>query len=230
MPGELGCDGQPPTSAKLVTLVEHSGCYGTCPIYTIAVYADGTVDYHGARFVAVQGRRVTHVDAAQVAELVRDLDAMRFSSLPDYPSPRYTDGPEVTVQYGLALVREEIGDPAIPSALTALEERLDRLAGVEPSPGADRWRRDCLEPATLVDSRILQQTEAGGELRLVVGIGSGMGITRDWQAHLLAADTNQLLGGAATIVEINSRATTVTTPATPEAKRATAVRFSQPSR
>ena len=51
----------------------------------------------------------------------------------------------------------------------------------------------------------------------------------DWEAHLLAPETNQLLANTATtIVDVRARVTTVTTRATPATKRATIVRFARP--
>tara|TARA_B110000444_G_scaffold43638_1_gene39623 strand:+ start:2676 stop:3119 length:444 start_codon:yes stop_codon:yes gene_type:complete len=35
---------------KLIFEMKKSGCYGTCPIYNIALYSDRTVKYHGKRF------------------------------------------------------------------------------------------------------------------------------------------------------------------------------------
>lgn len=218
-----------------MTLVVHTGCLGTCPIYRIAIYDDGTVDYRGEAFVATRGRRVTHVAPAAVAELAHRFEELGFASLPDYLSPPGTDAPTITLQYALSIVQEDVGDPAVPPSLTALEQRIDNLAGVTPSPYPVARRdplavRDhCPIPQTLFDAGVIQQTENAGELRLVVDIGSKQGVTGEWRVQLLASETNQLLtDGAATIVSVSSRQTIVTTRATPAAKRAKRVRFIRP--
>lgn len=35
--------------------IQHGGCYGTCPIYTLSLYNDRLVRYHGKRFVEQEG-------------------------------------------------------------------------------------------------------------------------------------------------------------------------------
>lgn len=35
--------------------IQHGGCYGTCPIYTLSLYEDYRVRYQGKRFVEYEG-------------------------------------------------------------------------------------------------------------------------------------------------------------------------------
>ncbi len=45
-------------SQPVITL-ERTACFGACPVYTLSIYADGTVVYNGERFVDVEGEQTT---------------------------------------------------------------------------------------------------------------------------------------------------------------------------
>jgi hypothetical protein len=222
---ELACDGQPPTTAPLVASVWHPhGCDGKCPVYSVAVFRDGTIEYVGRAHVAVAGRRVTHVDAAVVEELEREFAAIGFASLPDYNSPRAFGGPTTIVQVGTASVQLAFGDLRIPPELTALVDKIDALAGAE--QGSESARGEpCSTPATVVHGHILQKSVDGGVVRMVVGVGAKHGITPAWKAQLFTPDRRQLLpGGELTITEIRDRVLVVTMAGT-AVPASTLVRF-----
>ena len=43
---------------KLLAKIERSPCYGSCPVFSLAIYFDGTTVFHGARHTKVTGERV----------------------------------------------------------------------------------------------------------------------------------------------------------------------------
>jgi hypothetical protein len=71
--------------------IEHTGCFGSCPIYTLILRADGSADYDGRAFVAHLGRRRGTLRRAEFEELARlaldigyfDLDAAYTCSVTD---------------------------------------------------------------------------------------------------------------------------------------------------
>jgi hypothetical protein len=52
-------------------------CYGTCPVYSVAVEADGTTHYTGERHTAVAGERTQAGDAATFRSLQQRLATMQ---------------------------------------------------------------------------------------------------------------------------------------------------------
>jgi hypothetical protein len=219
------CDGQPPTTAPLVVRVWHPhGCDGKCPVYSVAVFRDGTIEYVGRAHVAVAGRRVTHVDPAVAEKLACGFAAIGFASLPDYDSPRAFGGPTTIVQVGTASVKLAFGDLRIPPELTALVDKIDELAGAK--QGSESARIEpCSTPATVVYAHILQKSVDGGVVRMVVVAEPKHGITPAWKAQLLTPDRKQLLpGGELTITEIRDRVLIVTMAGT-AVPASTMVRF-----
>ena len=43
---------------KLLAKIERGPCYGACPIFSLAIYFDGTAVFHGTRNTKVMGERV----------------------------------------------------------------------------------------------------------------------------------------------------------------------------
>ncbi len=63
-----------------VTLVRQ-GCFGTCPIYTLTVNADGSVDYNGSRFVMVEGEQSSKISLKNVKKLIKKINEINYFSL-----------------------------------------------------------------------------------------------------------------------------------------------------
>ena len=119
-------------------------CLGTCPVYTVAVSAVGTVSYVGKHHVAHQGEATAAVSAARVDSLLTELEAGGyFEFATDYvmDAPacgRYAaDSPtvvtSVTRDGRTRTVRHDYGCSAAPRELVRLERRIDEVAGT------DRW-------------------------------------------------------------------------------------------
>nr|HEX4315786.1 DUF6438 domain-containing protein [Kofleriaceae bacterium] len=52
----------------LITL-ERQACFGTCAVYTLAIYDDGRFTYHGAHFVKIEGDVSGFLTLSQVQRL-----------------------------------------------------------------------------------------------------------------------------------------------------------------
>ena len=78
-------------------------CYGTCPVYSVAVEADGTTRYTGERHTAVEGERVQAGDAATFRSLQKRLAAMQPEMATTQQTldcePLATDLPNFTVTW-----------------------------------------------------------------------------------------------------------------------------------
>ena len=128
-----------PSGAPVVAL-ERRPCYGTCPVYTVALYADGTVVFDGRRFVLSMGRHATRVAARDVSRLVAQFNGFGFAALPDkiisgssacgdYAS----DAPILVITLrqrdAEKTVEHDRGCSAAPAFLSVLEQAVDSVAG-----------------------------------------------------------------------------------------------------
>ena len=61
--------------------LQRTRCYGTCPAYSVTVFAGGKVVYVGEHFVKVTGKRSYTVRKATVRRLFQSIQKMNFFSL-----------------------------------------------------------------------------------------------------------------------------------------------------
>jgi hypothetical protein len=116
--------------------LERGPCFGTCPVYSLSVAADGTVEYEGIRFVDVEGSQSASLPEDQVRALVDAVLAARFFDLDDRYEAQATDLPSMTIDltmdgqtknvYHYGLVCGDF-DPA-PARLCELEALLEGIA------------------------------------------------------------------------------------------------------
>jgi hypothetical protein len=124
-----------------------SACYGTCPVYTVAIDAAGHVVYTGQQHVKVSGEATARITAEEVAGLLATADRIGFFDLqPHYRSIRHADGTEesvtdlptttVTVTKGGRnhTVEDYFGAPA---SLREFERAIDRVAGTRRWTGVE---------------------------------------------------------------------------------------------
>ncbi|HEX2218715.1 MAG TPA: DUF6438 domain-containing protein [Gemmatimonadales bacterium] len=122
-----------------VTL-ERRPCFGTCPVYTVAISQEGTIRFTGKHHVSHKGEATAAIPAARVDSLVAELEAGGYFELADdyvMGAPacgRYaTDSPtvitSVTRDGRTKTIRHDYGCFEAPRALAQLERRIDEVAG-----------------------------------------------------------------------------------------------------
>lgn len=122
------------TSTAVITL-ERTACFGTCPMYVLALYEDGTVVFNGLRFVREEGLRITNIGAERVKDLVNEAWRIGYASLDDRyegtatdPSP--TDLPSAITSVRMGNTTKSISDYwGAPTALRQFERNIDVLTG-----------------------------------------------------------------------------------------------------
>ena len=136
----LAAAGSGDNSQQLQPLVtmRRTMCYGTCPVYSLELYEDGTVIYRGEKFVAVTGTWKVSIDPERVAQLVKTMTEAGFFSWRDsYNRMERTDMPSVTLGVHTETRDKTIihyrGDSSAPRELRRLESLVDQVAG------SDRW-------------------------------------------------------------------------------------------
>lgn len=128
------------TDAVRVSL-ERRPCFGTCPVYSVTVDGSGAVRFEGRRFVQDTGTMAGTVPPASVDSLVAELETAGYFAFAERYAMgepacrRYaTDLPtvitEVRVGSRAKRVEHDHGCAGAPARLSALERRIDEVAGV----------------------------------------------------------------------------------------------------
>jgi hypothetical protein len=122
----------------VVITLERTACFGTCPVYTLEVHGDGTVIYHGEKYVNMEGTHHGTISGQQFGQLLLDFSNIEFYSLKDrYVERMATDLPSaitsITINGQTKTVEHYHGDFTAPKKLMALEDKIDRAAN------SDRW-------------------------------------------------------------------------------------------
>jgi hypothetical protein len=122
-------------SGPVITL-ERTACFGSCPVYTLSVFASGDVQYDGRANVRKVGVATGRVTRDQVDALLSELDRGGYFTFADrytVSEPacgRYaTDSPttitSVTLQGRTKRIAHDYGCGGAPGALVVLERRID---------------------------------------------------------------------------------------------------------
>jgi hypothetical protein len=117
--------------------LKRTACFGTCPIYSLHVDADGHVQFDGENYVSHKGKNTGQTTVAHVRQLLQQFAALNFFALRDQYgrmgdcSVYATDNPSViiTLQFAVKTKTVElylgcIGSPEA-QAVVQLGEQID---------------------------------------------------------------------------------------------------------
>ncbi len=131
-PPDAAPTGTPALESPLLASLERTACFGFCPVYTVTVHADGSVNYHGERYVVTEGDQTGQLTADQLIALRRAFaDAGWDGFDTDYTHRDVTDNPSVVIRFEDKTVHHYHGDHRAPEALTKLEDRFDEIVDVQ---------------------------------------------------------------------------------------------------
>lgn len=117
--------------SALITM-ERTGCFGTCPAYSLAIYGNGTVRYEGFLFVAATGIRTDQISEEKVGEIVAEFYRIDYFSLQDRYEDQATDLPSTTTSIAIAGVKKSVYRYGFgPEKLIQLENKIDEIVGTE---------------------------------------------------------------------------------------------------
>jgi hypothetical protein len=140
-----------PERPPVLATLERTACYGSCPVYSLTIYADGKVEYEGKLFVKVVGPGSSKLDAKELEALRAAFAEAKFFELDsNYTCQSRTDASSAHVSYRLGNNAKRIdhyhGCNKAPPALSRLEERLDELTRSAQWIGSREERRKPLTP------------------------------------------------------------------------------------
>lgn len=139
--------------SKLLISLQRTGCFGSCPAYTVTIDGEGNVIFMSrpplddgeaalnresslTSGVRVAGTYRTKIDRRQVDALVEQFREANFFDLKDRYEAEITDNPTFIVSLdtgnGKKTVIDYVGREAgMPATVTELEQTIDRAAGTE---------------------------------------------------------------------------------------------------
>jgi hypothetical protein len=116
------------TSDAVITL-ERTACFGTCPVYSITIYGNGTVIYHGEYSVNVTGTATRQIAPEKVHALVEEFYRANYFSLKDQYSSDLTDMPSQVTSITIAGLSKRVENYVSgPRVLFQLEDKIDEVA------------------------------------------------------------------------------------------------------
>ena len=119
-----------------VLTFERTPCFGTCPAYSMQVFADGRIAYNGTRAVPVMGEKELRLPVATVNEMLRMGQEARFEQFQERYSKGTSDLPSTVVAIRqpsgkLKTVMVEEGAPEmLVLYVNYLGNQFDALAGI----------------------------------------------------------------------------------------------------
>jgi hypothetical protein len=109
---------------ELIICLQRTACFGTCPIYKIEIYTDGSGTYTGTRFVENIGVSEFQLSKSDVNNILEYANKIGFSKLNDEYSEAITDLPTTFIQIKDKRIRDYTGAP---KKLKNLEKLIDQL-------------------------------------------------------------------------------------------------------
>jgi TonB family protein len=129
---------QPPASTGAQDFVEvfRSACYGSCPIYTVRVSANGDVLWNGRMFVNARGERRAAIKPEDARALLERFRTAQFWSLCDSYTRSITDSSTIETHVEIAGQSKSVSNYAdsAPAWVADLEDAVDDAANTH------RWR------------------------------------------------------------------------------------------
>jgi len=173
-----------PLSADDYIELERTACFGTCPVYSVRIYADGKIVWHGNSYVNSRGAMTTQVGSRESRALIDKLKAAGFWGLCNSYSQMVSDFPTTLTRLHIGNAEKQVSNYAnsAPTWLQDFEIAIDAFADTH------RWIHG--------DPRL--ETVNGVELRADVR-GAKPGRTRLMQmvATSSVADVQKELAGNA---------------------------------
>ena len=120
-----------PDSKVAITLAR-SGCFGSCPSYSITLSTEG-IAFDGGGYVVAAGKHTDSVNADEVRNLARRFVAADFYSMAASYRASVTDNPTYVLTIAIDGHKKEVEDyvgqwEGMPAVITELEDEVDTFA------------------------------------------------------------------------------------------------------
>ena len=131
----------PPLADDVRISLTRTGCDGSCPSYEVLLYGSGRVQFVGIANVCESHPKPVMIGRADVARIVRGLDAVGFDAMPSYTDagPDHDRIASVALRRSgeMHIVEHSHGDLLAPRLLGWIEQRIDDVARTK------QWIQGC---------------------------------------------------------------------------------------
>jgi hypothetical protein len=114
----------PKAEVELIITLQRTACFGTCPIYKIEIYSDGSGTYTGTRFVENIGITEFNLSETNLNLILSQAEAIGFSNMKDEYSEPISDLPTTFIQIKNKKIKDYVGAP---KTLKNLEKLIDQI-------------------------------------------------------------------------------------------------------
>ena len=174
-PGSSFPEPNPPTNYSIH--LSRSGCYGSCPGYSVTIHGDGTVSYKGNWYVSIEGEHTAHVSPEAAHQLLDRFRSANFFALKSEYRAGVTDSPTYCLELVIGSRRKAITDyvgqwVGMPASVTELEDAVDQTADsarwvTASSNTLEAMHDSGISPDSKVGSRILLRAVLYGKPQAV---------------------------------------------------------------
>ena len=109
---------------ELIISLQRTACFGTCPIYKIEIFSDGSGIYTGTRFVENIGVTKFSLSETQLNLILTKAEAIGFTNMKEEYSEPISDLSTTFIQIKDKKIRDYTGAP---KTLKNLENLIDQL-------------------------------------------------------------------------------------------------------
>lgn len=118
--------------SKVTITLKRTGCFGSCPSYSVTVSTTGIL-FDGRAFVVAEGKHTDTVDADEVRELAKRIGEADFYSMDDSYSASATDLPTYVLTVSIDGHQKQVVDyqgtwEGMPTAIIEFEDEVDAFA------------------------------------------------------------------------------------------------------
>jgi Domain of unknown function (DUF6438) len=144
--------------------LSRSGCYGTCPSYSVEIHGDGEIEFHGGRYVSIPGDHQARITPEAATQLLERFRSAEFFEFKDTYRALVTDNPTYRLELTIGAKRKVITDyvgawVGMPALVSELEDAVDDSATT------DQWVS--AGPGTLAamkEAGIASNSDRAGEI------------------------------------------------------------------
>ena len=109
---------------ELIISLQRTACFGTCPIYKIEIFSDGSGIYTGTRFVENIGITKFSLSEPQLNLILTQAKTIGFTNMKEEYSEPISDLPTTFIQVKDKKIRDYTGAP---KRLKNLENLIDQM-------------------------------------------------------------------------------------------------------
>jgi Domain of unknown function (DUF6438)/Ankyrin repeats (3 copies) len=119
-------------NSRVTITLRRTGCFGSCPSYTVTVSTDG-ITFDGHAFVVAPGKHKDWVNADEVRNLAKRFLVADFYSMDSSYTASVTDNPTYVLSIAIDGHTKEVEDyvgswEGMPAVITELEDEVDAFA------------------------------------------------------------------------------------------------------